>query len=222
LPLPQVQSITAGSVFVFDGVAPDVERARALEFEGLGERRNEGFGRIAINWLDNTRDFEGKKYQQENYSTDDIKLHNASSIGLAKLMAERLLRQEIEEKLLGKVSQLQIKGSITNSQLSRLSAIALKALQEDSPQLILQLLDNLPNNAKGQFSRSYLEGKPLDQCLRQWVSNPRGCWTEIRLVRIAGEPCDLTNELAREYMLRLIMAVCKKTNKERNYDKRTA
>jgi CRISPR-associated protein Csx10 len=222
LPLPQVQAIAAGSIFVFDSVALDVERVQVLEFEGLGERRNEGFGRVAINWLEDTCNFEGRKYQQENYSTDDIKLHNASSIGLATLMAERLLRQSIEEKLLEKVSQFRIEGSITNSQLSRLSVIARKALQEDSPQLIIQLLENLPDNAKGQFSRSYLNGKSLDQCLREWVSNPGGCWTQIEPVRIAGESCDLTDELAREYMLRLIMAVCKKTNKERNYDERTA
>lgn len=222
LPLPQVQAIAAGSVFVFENVDFDIERVRALEFEGFGERRNEGFGRVAINWLEDTCNFEGRKYQQENYSTDDIKLHNTSSIGLATLMAERLLRQAIEEKLLEKVSQLQIEGNITNSQLSRLSVIARKALQEDTSELITQLLDNLPNNAKGQLSRSYLDGKSLDQCLREWVSNPRSCWTQIKLVRIAGESCDLTDELAREYMLRLIMAVCKKTNKERNYDERTA
>lgn len=221
LPLPQVQAIAAGSVFVFEKANLDAERVLALEFEGIGERRNEGFGRVVVNWLEDTRDFDGKKFHKEDFSTNEIRLHNSTSIRLAVLMAERLFRQKLEDQLLEKVSQLRIEGDITNSQLSRLAIIARKALQEDNPQLITQLLDNLPNNTKEKFRRSYFDGNSLDQRLRQWVSAPRCCWTQIELVTIAGETCDLTDELAREYMLRLIMAVCKKAKKERSYEDTT-
>ena len=50
MPRPRHPAIAAGSVLVFDGVTVDRARVAALEWAGLGIRRAEGFGRVAVNW----------------------------------------------------------------------------------------------------------------------------------------------------------------------------
>ncbi|MFN3983739.1 MAG: hypothetical protein ACK4SA_25500, partial [Caldilinea sp.] len=50
LPLPQATAIGAGSVFVFDYDETLERRLERLVEQGIGERRAEGFGRIAVNW----------------------------------------------------------------------------------------------------------------------------------------------------------------------------
>jgi CRISPR-associated protein Csx10 len=51
MPRPRQTAVAAGSVLVFDGApAPSAERVRDLLWRGLGERRAEGFGRVAVNW----------------------------------------------------------------------------------------------------------------------------------------------------------------------------
>src|SRR5262245_98638 len=52
LPLPQSVALAAGSVFVYRTDAEiGWEPLRELERLGLGERRNEGFGRVLVNWM---------------------------------------------------------------------------------------------------------------------------------------------------------------------------
>jgi CRISPR-associated protein Csx10 len=50
LPLPQVFAVQMGSVFVYDAPACNDSKLRDLEVQGIGERRAEGFGRVAVNW----------------------------------------------------------------------------------------------------------------------------------------------------------------------------
>jgi CRISPR-associated protein Csx10 len=51
MPRPRQTAVAAGSVLVFRGApSPDAERAGELVWRGLGERRAEGFGRVAMSW----------------------------------------------------------------------------------------------------------------------------------------------------------------------------
>jgi CRISPR-associated protein Csx10 len=53
LPLPQALAIKMGSVFAFSlsaGCQCTTDQLNTLEAEGIGERRAEGFGRVAVNW----------------------------------------------------------------------------------------------------------------------------------------------------------------------------
>lgn len=43
-------AVTAGSVLVYQGVRLDPARLRELRWEGIGTRRAEGFGRVAVQW----------------------------------------------------------------------------------------------------------------------------------------------------------------------------
>jgi CRISPR-associated protein Csx10 len=50
MPRPSHPALTAGSVLVYQDVAPDPERLRALCWQGIGTRRAEGYGRVAVHW----------------------------------------------------------------------------------------------------------------------------------------------------------------------------
>jgi CRISPR-associated protein Csx10 len=51
LPLPQLPALAAGSVMVFEGIEMNESQIKQLEAYGIGERREDGFGRLAVNWL---------------------------------------------------------------------------------------------------------------------------------------------------------------------------
>jgi CRISPR-associated protein Csx10 len=50
MPRPVEPALAAGSVLVFEGIAPDRDAVRTLLWRAIGERRAEGFGRVAVQW----------------------------------------------------------------------------------------------------------------------------------------------------------------------------
>jgi CRISPR-associated protein Csx10 len=95
LPLPQVHAIVAGSVFVYDKDEKLKKRLQELEISGIGEKKEEGFGRIAINWH-REENFEIKSEDVEETGTTIPAEENAHFIGT---IAERLLRTELDRLL---------------------------------------------------------------------------------------------------------------------------
>ncbi|MCL4253371.1 MAG: hypothetical protein KJ043_06295 [Anaerolineae bacterium] len=53
LPLPQTPALKRGSVIVLNNVEGNINDLNQLIINGIGERRNEGFGQIAVNWQQN-------------------------------------------------------------------------------------------------------------------------------------------------------------------------
>lgn len=214
LPLPQVPAIAADSVFVFDNLQLSPEQLFNLEWQGIGERRVDGFGRVAVNWLtlDQSAFFDAKKPSQDTYSTEEPRLtKDTVSAKLAKEMAQRLLRQKLDNLLMNEVGTIDLTGRISNSQLSRLMIVARQALYDNcNLELIKSLLNNLPSNASNQFEKAEAQ-------IQDWIKKP-GDWLRSPTVNIAGETFPLTEDLRKEYTLRLIMAVAKKANKENNND----
>ncbi|WP_026097819.1 RAMP superfamily CRISPR-associated protein [Baaleninema simplex] len=211
LPLPQVPAVKAGSVFVYENVGITPEQIRQLEAEGIGERRVEGFGRIAVNWRLKEREFPVKKTNRQKLSKrKQPQLQKRESEILARQMADRILRQKLEQLLLEQVEihQLEV-NRITNSQLSRLIVVTRQALDENSYKPLKDLLKQLPSKACEQYKRSKLHQK-IDEILK-------GDWLEERVepVEIAGKEVTLTDDLKREYSLRLIMAIAKNAMKEK-------
>ncbi|MBD2410386.1 hypothetical protein FACHB389_01415 [Nostoc calcicola FACHB-389] len=221
LPLPQVPVLAAGSVFVFEGIDITVEQIQQLENQGIGERRVEGFGRIAINWLTKKSELvllPNKKSSNQPGLKIDI------SRDLAGKMADRLLEQKLEQALQKQMGCLKIEGNISNSQLSRLQLIARQALSTGDCNLVISLLDNLSANAKAQFEKSFINKNNLKKQLDNWLQTP-GSWIsnpQYLTVTVAGIDRDITDEIAKanklveKYTLRLIMAVAKKAIKEKN------
>ncbi|MFB8787644.1 MAG: RAMP superfamily CRISPR-associated protein [Potamolinea sp.] len=218
LPLPQVLAVKAGSVFVYEGVAVTAEHIRQLETTGIGERRAEGFGRVAVNWRTENSQFVARKPESKKYfPRNQPSLETKESHSLARQMAERILRQKLEELLLDRVEEFKLNPNrMTNSQLSRLIIVARESLDINCRQPLDLLLDNLPPNARTKYDRTKVTGQSLNQKIKDWLDTPKG-WIDHHLepVAIANETAALTDELALEYTLRLIMAIGKNATKEK-------
>ncbi len=225
LPLPQVPAVKAGSVFVYEYESDFLTEdwIRNLEREGIGERKTEGFGRIAINWR------EEKEFNIEKPdSARSIKPEPPTSIDLATMMAQRILRQKLDAWLLNQVDRnklqpLYLRNSqlnLRNSQLSRLVLAARQSIDNGSPDSIRELLKNLTKNTRSQYEKTKVNGKQLCETLSQWIDAPRTCLQGfIQEITIAGQSARLTDELALEYTLRLIMAIAKNAIRENKNDR---
>lgn len=226
LPLPQVPALSAGSVFLFENTALTSHQIRQLEAQGIGERRVEGFGQIAVNWL-GEENFSDEEYFQAK-SPNEIDtfsqpiLNSEASRSLATQMAERLLEQKLEQEVQKKVGYLNLQDGISNSQLSRLWLVARQALPTGDCNLVLSLLNNLSSNASKQFEHTKLGNKSFKQQLDEWLQSPSS-WisnSQELKVNIADVERKWNDELAQreklieKYTLRLIMAVAKKATKE--------
>ncbi len=218
LPLPQVIAVKAGSVFVYEGVAVTAEQICQLETTGIGERRAEGFGRVAVNLrLENSQFVASKPEPKKYLPRNQRQLETEESHNLARQMAERILRQKLEELLLDRVKEFKLNPNrMTNSQLSRLIIVARKSLDINCRQPLDLLLENLPSNARTKYDRTKVSGQSLNQKIKDWLDYPKS-WIDGHLepVAIANEAAILTDELALEYTLRLIMAIAKNATKEK-------
>lgn len=222
LPLPQVPALSAGSVFLFD-TQLTVEQIKIMEREGIGERCIEGFGRVAVNWLGEYQKFSARPPEpvRANETQLDEKYYD-----LATQIAENILRQKLEQFLIEKISDINLQGDISNSQLSRLEIVARQGLTNPPSFIpIIELLSSLTSNASQQYKKTKIYGnKSLEQQLKDWLISPIGnsdSWLKNPQdleVNIGGVTRKIEPEsnLATEYTLRLIMAVAKKGKKESN------
>lgn len=223
LPLPQVVAVSAGSVIFFEKLELSTDEIQQLEAYGIGDRRIDGFGQIAVNWLE---EWElGAKRPEDFRRSQTLSLETELSRTIAQRMAKQLIKQRLERKLEERVSRLSIQGEeLKNSQLSRLQLIAREALATGNCSSVRSLLANLPSNALGQLERAKIDGISLKQKLDEWLEHPVQFVTswfsrpESELTLTVGDESvqqSLTEELAKEYTLRLIIAIAKKALKER-------
>ena len=205
------------------------DQIQQLQWQGIGDRRNEGFGRVTVNWHRKEK-FDIKK--PPNIPTREQQ-PTISSTQLADFMAERLLRQRLEQKLKQRLDVSKLKRDandkipISNSQLSRLGLAARQGLAVGSLQPVNDLLDqkNLTKKALQQFqtTRFDRENVPLYEQIKNWSDSPHS-WLnlsdsdlEINLSSNISRCINRENStdpLLIEYTLRLIMAVAKQATKE--------
>ncbi|MEA5498948.1 RAMP superfamily CRISPR-associated protein [Limnoraphis robusta Tam1] len=218
LPLPQVPGLTAGSVVIFEDVEVTSEQINLLESQGIGDRREDGFGRVAVNSL-REDSFSVKLPKPQSQSSQSSLTDRASNL-LAEQMAQRLLDQKFEQELQKKVAYLSLQEGISNSQLSRLQSVARQALINGDCNLVLSLLNDLPSNARNQFERTKIGNKSFKDQLEEWLRNPTA-WIrgiEVKIADVERKFDDTRakeDKLAEKYTLRLIMAVAKKATKEK-------
>lgn len=223
LPLPQVVAVSAGSVISFKELELSANEIQQLETYGIGDRRIDGFGQIAVNWQE---EWELRaKRPEPSKPSQTLSLETELSRTIAQRMAWQLIKQRLERKLEDRVSRLSIQGEgLKTSQLSRLQLIAREALATGNCDSVRSLLENLPSNASGQFERAKIDGISLRHKLDDWLKHPVQFVTswfdrpERELTLTVGDESvqqSLTEELAKEYTLRLIIAITKKTVKER-------
>ena len=228
LPLPQTVAISAGSVFTYRTTVPiDADKLFHLEREGIGERRNEGFGRLLVNWLqDQEPGFESHRPDITPPIGTAGEL-SAEEERMARTIAERLLRQRMDNELRRRVNRTKlIQPRPRRTQLARLR-ILLRAIQAgrepgkaDIPRL-KTYLDELRDTARKQLEKAGVEDgdalHPLLDWLRSILREPRQGWSTSP-INLGGEPhrvrVGLDESMAQEYALRLIDQVLYRASKK--------
>lgn len=215
LPLPQTPALKRGSVIALTNVHGHEDDLWALVRNGLGERTNEGFGQIALNWQQKAEiqiEVLKKPRIQPEVQAGSEDGDEMWAIFEARISKMHLAPQIIQTLFVD--SQYKIVGDISPSQLSRLRAKIADELRREIPSMdfLRQFLDDISGKkdaertgknpklkASGkQFDRARINGKSL----LEWLRDPQ--------FNFAGDASD-----DPQYRLRLIDVVLERAHKER-------
>jgi CRISPR-associated protein Csx10 len=168
LPLPQMPTLSMGSVLV---LKKDIPLDLNLAERGIGERRNEGFGRIAIGWQRPERAVLMSAKHEPTVSVSEIKPNGASE-RLWRLMEKRIQRQETERDMLSKARTLPMSvTALPKSQINRLRQIVLSVRLKPHSSLksaIEEFLKDISGKrADKHFERARVDGKPMKKWLME-------------------------------------------------------
>lgn len=214
MPLTQGLAIKAGSVFVYENCPDLIELLSTLKITGIGERRAEGFGRIAFNW----HNFEKISIEEYVAGTPLPETVCEPSKALAMRMAKRLLRSELDLALIKAVNQFSIVPKPRNAQISRMRLSARLALRKNEPEEIINHLSGMKKTAKDQFRHARISGIPLLTWIEEQAKDPQSVWKILnfrqdRVQSVGGIKPEI-GELALEYTVNLIDRVLQKASKE--------
>lgn len=233
LPLPQALSVRMGSVLIFKDPGCDRALLDGLEARGIGERRAEGFGRIAFN-RQRTAKLIVTENTRKSRSPYDSTINNIEARNLARLMVEHMLRQRLDEGLLAAANAVKIANPPSNAQISRLRGIVLEELRNATPDIgkirpfIASIQDR--GSARRQFERSTVNNEPLLHWLKRllkydnkdaWMMADNDWKALLGLngakvaARIGDVEAEIGDTLRLEYILRLIDLVLAHAAKER-------
>lgn len=215
LPLPQVPVAQAGSVYTFRAEEEiSAEQLAGLLARGIGERRVEGFGRLACNWHADYDELTRLSPQREEYMEEPT-LSN-SSAEIARRMANRMLRRRLDRQLRERVNSIAVQGAITNTQLSQISVLVRSTLAGSDTEALEQHLTEMEKTAADQFREARVEQQSLLDWLRAVLDeSPADLWERLfktgfqeqSLPAVGGVAASWSGDLPHEYALRLIDGV---------------
>lgn len=222
LPLAQTLALQGGSVFVFKAKAEiPLEAIQQLVKDGIGERRVEGYGRLAINWQEEEtlQQVKAPDFKPPPPSAVDLR-GDAELELLARRMATRRRRRELDRALVQAINYLRMgKKSPPNTQLARVRIIARSALAERQlgriGDLFKRRVDNpyvMKETALKQFEAARIEGQRLSDWIIELADEPGKVWQKLRgsgKAKTLGE-VEAEGGLAEEYAVRLIDGVLAK------------
>ena len=209
LPLAQEWAIQAGSVFVYPAGAFDADGLAQGVAQGIGERRAEGFGRLAVNWQ-REPELQRRRFEKEE---PDVPALSESSKAMARQMAERRLRALLDRKLAEVVNNTRLSHLPPNTQLSRVRVAVQRARHTGTMQPLTEHMSGL-KAARQQFERARVDG---GTSLLTWIEE-RATQLDVErqllgsgvLPEVAGQAAELTEAMRVEYTARLVDGVMKK------------
>ncbi len=166
LPLPQMPTISMGSVLVLKAGT-----ALSIDGRGIGERRNEGFGRFAIGWQRPERAvLNGDKKKPVR---DTGKSALGASEELWKEMHKRIERQQTEQKALDNAKGLRLSvSSMPKSQINRLRQIVLsERLKPKGQRELSKALSDFFKNISGKRADKHFEKARVNgKSMKAWLT----------------------------------------------------
>ncbi len=238
LPLPQTWAMQKGTVWLVQSdQLISKQQLEKLEQAGIGDRRAEGFGSLLIlsrsQWTAN-RCVPPSELRSGKDARDKIPFANLNQQEKELLdeVNKRIARQELDRHLAVAVQDIKLNSrALSNSQLSR---IRLKVRQNDFASFTTYLEGTTKRkSADDQFRKSRVQVNGQTDNFRKWLldlaSQPAKVWQVIKLTKhgwqegkkgwqrplLGKESYSLPDELAVEYTIRLIDAVCEQAQKGR-------
>lgn len=213
LPLVQAPALQAGSVFVYRASEVDRGVLQRLGREGVGERRTEGFGRVAISWHTEAKLRRRSVRKDKILSPPSL---SEESQQLAHRMAERRLRAVLDRKLTDALSWLRIEDAPSNAQLSRLRQVVRRAWRQNDSQLVIRHLGSL-KGSKDQFERARVGHQRLLSWLTVGIGQDNLWQTYLQpdeFPSFAGVTVQDIEAIKIEYTMRLLDALLQRTTRE--------
>jgi CRISPR-associated protein Csx10 len=213
-PTVQTCALVAGCVITFAPSQPiGADVVRRIEQQGIGERRAEGFGRLAFNWQTepSLRAGKGQRYTEQPLSGG---APSEAARRLADTMARRTLAARIDEAIIGFV-KVQIVdnhalGDIPeNSQLARLRVLIRRALPTGDVGLVGDGFRRFKSTARQQFERARMEGRTLAEWIESLLDQPETVTRKLDFQApvVAGYEVSFDAALERVTALRLLTAI---------------
>ncbi|GAA5530185.1 RAMP superfamily CRISPR-associated protein [Herpetosiphon gulosus] len=236
LPLPQTPAVAAGSVLVWQQARADWP---ALVEQGIGERRNEGFGRISldaalqghvINLQNNQPSINSNggllpiKSTQTGFFVDE-------SSKLLHLMGQRLIRQRLDQRLIELIGDYQIKRQADSRNslfgrvelwcralLTNIQTVALHQTANTSVDSVFatfrETIDQTAQIARQHLhATSLANGQSLETLLKLDIAELLELW-QVERLQLGDHLAQLTPQLALEYHARLIIAIVTMARKQ--------
>jgi CRISPR-associated protein Csx10 len=230
LPLPQSHAIQAGSVFVFKRTDTLMAKLQEAEANGIGERRSDGFGRIAVDW--HTSPQLRVSIATRESTTEPVLLTNGSAEHqLTQRMVDRIWRAQLDSALRDAIGKSKLHAPPQNAQLSRMRVLVREAWRSKDTALIRDVLEEpdkdgknrsaMKRHARDQFEKAHIsvagESKRLVVWLKGLADKPETVWNvlqtdQLKRPEIGGVKAE--DPLALEYAARLIEGVLRKAAKD--------
>lgn len=226
LPLPQMLAVQMGSVFVYDIPACSPGLFQTLEAYGIGERRAEGFGRLAVNWQSAAQLIADDAAPPQSPGPVAIPVDTPSAC-LAQRMVTRMLRQRLDACVIATAthSDMTMHNPPSHAQLSRLRNTIQNALMQEQPALqpVETFLDSIRQRrtARQQFERARIGEMRLLTWLDARLQNTGEAeWRALLglqprdIHKIGDVTAPVTDTLRIEYLLRFLHAVLAQAAKQ--------
>ena len=221
LPLPQEWVVLAGSTYAYKAADLNPDALRKAASAGIGERREEGFGRLAVNLAARDKFTAGPLMDRQASPRPTAQLSPASR-ALAARTAERILQAQLDRHLVQAINRIRLGSPPHNAQLSRLRAAAARALAEHRLEPISQHMERLKNVGKSQLERARVldggQGRPLWDWLKERLQQNdilEQLSLGSSLPAVAGQAASLSPQLKADYMARFLEGVFRKAAKEK-------
>jgi CRISPR-associated protein Csx10 len=227
LPLPQALALAMGSVITLRAQTDiTLEQLSDLEARGLGERRAEGFGCLAINWH-NAEEWTALTFDPPKNTATRLDEQSPAQ-AIARDMAARMLKRRVEERLLELAysDNYEVAGLRSKAQVARLRGVITFELGRPTPnagEVVAFVADVRKRpSANRQFSQARLKhnNMPLLDWLDKVLPYSEGEWNDLfdiralQTIKVAGVSAEITPALRARYLLRFVDAVLSRATKE--------